>query len=478
MSTYPPSLLWYDLETWGANPAKDPACQFAAVRTDLALNPIGKPESFFCQISNDYLPHPEAVMVTGISPQQSLRDGMSEAAFMQRIHQQLSQPNTCVVGYNNLRFDDEVLRHSFYRNFYDPYAREWQHNNSRWDLIDIVRACYALRPDGIQWPTREDGSPSFKLEELSKANGLLHADAHEALSDVHATIGLARLVKQAQPKLYDYLFALRDKRKVAEQLNYLQMQPVVHVSSKLPASQGCCTWIVPLAAHPTNKNAIICANLQLDPTPLFELNTEQLREKLYTASADLPPGEQRLPLKLIHINKCPVIAPAKTLSEENAGRLGIDRQACLAHLALLKQQPGLAQKVADIYEQERDLPQPDADHALYSGGFIQNADKVRMQQVRDASAEQLSSLAVEFNDPRLTTLLFRYRARNYPQTLSEQEMQRWQRHRQYRLTEAESGASIILSEFIQRLEVLAEQHANQPEKLALLKALYQYAEQL
>ncbi|WP_166422887.1 exodeoxyribonuclease I [Paraglaciecola sp. 20A4] len=473
-----PSIYWHDYETWGVNPQKDPACQFAGIRTDLDLNIISKPLMMFNQIPNDYLPNPQACLITGITPQHSLRSGMIEPEFIAKIHQEFSQAETCVAGYNNIRFDDEVTRYTLYRNFYDPYAREWQNGNSRWDIIDLVRACYALRPNGIEWPLKEDGSPSFKLEDLSKANNIEHSSAHDAMSDVHATIGMAKLVKTAQPKLYDYLFNLRLKKNVIALLDTNNHTPLVHISSKLPAIQGCCTWIAPIAQHPTNKNAYIVVNLALDIQPLLTLSVEEIISKLYTPSNMLSEGEQRLPIKLIHVNKSPVLAPAKSLSEENAQRLGIDRPACLRNLQLLKQHPEIVEKLIAVNNEGRVSTALEADHALYTGGFFSPGDRALMNQVLVSSPEQLADLKLPFEDPRLVTLLFFYKARNFPNTLNEQELQRWKNHRTFRLMDDNSPASITMNDYIQSLELLSQQYQSNDDKLAILKALYKYAEQL
>lgn len=473
-----PSIFWHDYENWGANPTKDPAVQFAGIRTDLELNIIGKPANFYCQIPSDYLPHPQASLITGITPQQSLRDGMIEAEFANKIHQIFSVPGTCAAGYNSIRFDDEVTRNLFYRNFYDPYAREWQQGNSRWDIIDMVRACYALRPEGITWPTNEDGTPSFRLERLSEANAISHQDAHDAMSDVYATIGMAKRVRDTHPRLYDYLFNLRLKKEVSKLIDWQHKVPLVHISSKLPAINGCCTWIVPICPHPTNKNAIIALNLALDPTPLFSLPTDVLREKLYTPQTMLEENEQRLPIKLIHINKCPVIAPAKTLTQENAQRLGIDRSVCLSNLDKIKASEGLEQKLQDVFDTSGNTQQRDADHALYTGGFLSDADKSKAEQLHHCHPEQLASLNWKFDDNRLNTLLFRYRARNYPATLNANELEQWQRHRQFRLLDPDSPGSIKMQEYLQEIERLGELNAQDANKLAILRALYQYAQSI
>lgn len=473
------TILWHDYETWGVNPQKDFPCQFAGIRTDLNLNIVGKPLNWFSQIPNDYLPHPQACLVTGITPQQSLRDGMVEAAFMQKVLAQMSQANTCTAGYNSLRFDDEVTRFSLYRNLQDPYAREWKNGNSRWDIIDLVRTCYALRPEGLNWVYKEDGRPSFKLDELAPANGIEHEDAHDALSDVYATIGMAKKIKEAQPKLYQFAFDLRDKRKAAAALNIGAAQPVVHISSKLPATQGCCTWILPIAKHPKNNNAVICLNLALSPEPLFDLSAEELHQRLYTPLKLLANDESRLPIKLVHINKCPIIAPAKTLTEENAQRLGIDRAMCLTNLARIKQHPDIDQKLIDIFLIEEQVKETtDPDFALYSGGFISDSDRQILNNIVDSHPNNLDTQHWQFTDSRLEKLVFRFRARNYPQTLSDADMVKWQRHREYRLTDPNSPASIKMNEYMMQLEQLAQQHHNNPQKQAIIRALFQYAEGL
>ncbi|OFC72644.1 exodeoxyribonuclease I [Alteromonas confluentis] len=477
MTQNTPSLLWYDFESWGANPLKDSPCQFAAIRTDMALNVVGKPINIMAQIANDTLPQPQACLITGITPQQSLRDGMTEAEFARKIAEQMSQPNTCVVGYNSIRFDDEMTRSLLYRNFYDPYSREWRNGNSRWDIIDLARACYALRPDGITWPTREDGSPIFKLEALTKANDLEHGQAHDALSDVRATIALAKLIKQHQPKLYDYAFSLRSKQNVMKQIDVTQPSVVLHVSSRLPASQGCTTWVMPVAMHPTNANAVIAVDLSQPVDMLLENDAETLREKLYTSAEDL--GDTPRPgLKLIHINRSPFVTTAKAMTEENAARLGLNREQCLQNYKTLANYPDLQGKLSSVYNQPYEESDDDADHTLYSGGFLSDADRRWCDEVRETPPELLDRLSEQTQNSTLRTLLFRYRARNFPTTLTADELHRWQAHRQYRLTDKDSPATITLEPFLMELEQLAHEHENDPDKQAILRALYTYAQNL
>ena len=269
------SLFWYDFETTGINPRCDRPLQVAGIRTDENLNEIGEPLNLYCRLSPDILPHPQACLVTGIGPQVIAERGLPEAEFIARLHAEMAVPGTCTAGYNSLRFDDEVSRNIFYRNFYDPYAWSWQHDNSRWDLLDVMRACYALRPEGINWPENDDGLPSFRLEHLTVANDIEHSNAHDAMADVYATIAMAKLVKTQQPKLIDYLYAYRGKNKLMTLIDVPQMKPLVHVSGMFGAWRGNTSWVAPLAWHPDNRNAVIMVDLAGDIAPLPPLTHHQ-----------------------------------------------------------------------------------------------------------------------------------------------------------------------------------------------------------
>lgn len=458
------SIYWHDYETWGSNARRDRPCQFAGIRTNEALEVIGEPLTLYCKPAPDFLPHPGACRVTGIPPQRALQEGVSEADFCERILQELAEPGTCTSGYNSLRFDDEVTRHLLYRCFHDPYEREWKHGNSRWDLIDLLRTTRALRPEGIAWPEREDGSTSFRLEELTAANGIPHSGAHDALADVEATIALARLVRDKQPKLYDYLYALRNKNRVLALLDLQRHEPVVHVSGRFGARQGCLGIVIPLLRLANNANGIVVLNLLADPAPWLELDADRIREKLYTASADLAEGEERIGLKVVHLNRCPSVAPLSVLNEAVCRRYGIDlaeveqrRQQVLANASLLD-------RVREVFAVDGFAPETDPDFMLYSGGFFDDHDKRLMQQVHRLRPAQLATLATQFHDARLPELLFRFRARNYPETLDTAEQQRWQAFCRARLAGEAPGPGLSLPAFHEALAV---------ERDALPEALYQ-----
>ncbi|MEQ9943969.1 exodeoxyribonuclease I [Pectobacterium aroidearum] len=467
-----PTFFIHDYETFGKHPARDRPAQFAGVRTDMDFNIIGEPLVIYCRPSDDYLPEPEAVMITGITPQVALAKGVNEAEFARQIHDAFSVPGTCIMGYNNIRFDDEVSRNIFYRNFYDPYAYSWQNGNSRWDLLDALRACYALRPEGIVWPENNDGLPSFRLEHLTKANGISHEQAHDAMSDVYATIAMAKLFKQAQPKLFEYLFTLRNKNKISALIDIPQMKPLVHVSGMFGAARSNTSWVVPLAWHPDNRNAVIMCDLAGDMTPLLELDSETLRERLYTRRDALEPDQSAVPLKLVHINKCPVLAPANTLRPEDAERLGIDRQRCLDNLALLRNNTSVREKVVELFaEAPAFVASDDVDLRLYDG-FFGDADRMAMKIIQETTPQNLPALDLTFADNRLEPLLFRYRARNFPGTLDDREQQRWLQHRRAVFTPER------LQDYLSELSNLYQIHEDDKEKMAQLKALYAYAQEL
>lgn len=470
------TFFWHDYETFGIDPQRDRVCQFAGVRTDIDLNVIDEPVMAYCRPGPDYLPHPEACLITGITPQTADAQGIGEAGFAALVHNQLAQANTCALGYNSLRFDDEVTRNLLYRNFYDPYAREWQHGNSRWDLIDVARATQALRPDGLEWPRQADGSPSFRLEELTVANGIAHADAHDALADVHATIAVARLIKQRQPRLYRYLFENRGKHAVQSLLQLGSFTPLVHVSGRFPARNNCLAVIVPLCLHPGNQNEVVTYDLSVDPGPLLDLPAEDIRLRVFTAADALPAGTQRVPLKTIHINKCPVLAPLTVIRPADAERLALDLARCRTHLARIQAAPGLTAKLAAVYATPYAHPVPtDPELMIYSGGFFNDRDRQLMTAIRAAPPTALADFRGSFQDPRLKTMLFRYRARNFPETLTAAEQEDWQKFCRLRLAGGDDGSWLSMTAYLQKIRELSETNRDRQH---IFTALESWAGQL
>lgn len=473
MSTH--TFLWHDYETFGAQARRDRPAQFAAIRTDAALNEIGQPIMLYCQPAPDFLPDPAACLITGITPQICLERGIPEFQFAAEIEMAFAEPGTIGVGYNTIRFDDEITRFLFWRNLIDPYAREWQNQCGRWDILDVARTAHALRPEGIVWPKREDGNPSFRLEHLCAANGLLHESAHDALSDVRATIALARLIREKQPKLFDFCFELHKKDRVANEIGLhlppKTRKPHLHISGMFPVERGCLGVVWPLASHPNNKNEILVWDCAYDPSELFSLNPAAVRERMFSKTEDLPEGVNRLPVKSIHLNKSPiVIGNLKTLSPSMAERWGIDIEAALANAALAAAGPDLSALWREVYT--RPSEPLDVDEDLY-GGFVGNNDRRLLNQLRFLEPKQLAKARTGFDDHRLDELFFRYRARNFPSFLSAEEFKLWEDHRAARLFDGVGGGRTVDQFFadIDQLQETADERGEQ-----ILSALYDYAE--
>ena len=469
------TFLWHDYETFGAQARRDRPAQFAAIRTDAELNEIGEPIMHYCRPAPDFLPDPQSCLITGITPQVCLQRGVPEHQFAAIIEQALAESGTIGVGYNTIRFDDEITRFMFWRNLIDPYAREWQNNCGRWDILDMVRTAYAVRPEGINWPTHPDGRPSFKLEHLTVANGLVHDAAHDALSDVRATIALARLIRERQPKLFDFCFSLHKKDRVASEIGLPLQRPFLHISGMIPAERGCITLAWPLSAHPTNKNEVIVWDLACDPTELLGLDADTIRTRMFSKTDALPEGVTRLPIKTIHLNKSPmVINNLKTLSPAMAQRWGLDVAAALRN-ADIAAASGLNAKMDIIWREVFQRPAeatPDVDEDLY-GGFVGSNDRRLLNQLRTMSPEKLATTQSSFQDVRLEEILFRYRARNFPMTLSDHEMRLWEEHRAARLFDGAGGARTIEMLFSE-IDQLSEDADERSEDI--LGALYDYAE--
>ncbi len=475
------SFFWHDYETFGRVPRRDRPAQFAGVRTNAALQEISEPVMLYCQPAPDTLPDPESCLLTGITPQHCLAHGVPEHAFASQVLAALGAPGTVGVGYNSIRFDDEVTRHLFWRNLIDPYGREWQNGCGRWDLLDTVRCAHALRPDGLQWPRHADGPQagrvSFRLEQLTAANGLTHASAHDALSDVRATIALARLLRQQQPRLFDFCLKLHRKDAVWQEIGPLGAgrRPLLHISGMYPAERGCLGLVWPLALHPGNKNELIVWDLAHDPAELLALDVDTLRQRLFSKTADLSEGVARLPIKTIHINKSPVvIANLKTLQPALAERWGLDMAQGLRHAESAAAQADAlaAMPWRTVFQRPEPAHAPDVDEDLY-GGFIGSADRRSLERLRGLGGDALAGKRPAFDDGRLEELLFRYRARNWPATLDAAEQARWLQHCQQRLHDGVAGG-LTLAQYVERIDALSETADARGE--AILSALYDHAE--
>ena len=473
------SLLFYDLETSGFNAREQRIMQFAGQRTDMQLKPIGEPFNYLIKMTEDILPDPEAVLLTGITPQATIADGISEAEFLKIFANEISVPGTVFVGFNSIRFDDEFMRFLHYRNFYDAYEWHWADGRGRWDMLDVVRMTRALRPEGIKWPVDSDGVPANRLELLTAINGLSHLSAHDALSDVNATIALAQLIRSKQPKLFKFLLNNRDKKDVAKIV--LGGQPFVYTSGKYPSEFEKTTVAATVTEHPQKKGAIVY-DLRHDPTPFFDLTPEQLAEMWRHYCKDDPCKHQRLPVKTLQFNRCPAVAPIGVFNEECQTRLQLPLSLAAQNLSLLAQNSEFAQKLIKAVELMDKKYQTkliddviDADERLYDG-FIGDKDKSAMAKIRSANTDTLTTMKIEFEDDRLAGLLPLYKARNYPKSLNDNERQIWQKFCERRLLGGKNNSRA--AKFFEKLSKIAERPNLTDQQNYLLEELQLYAQSI
>jgi exodeoxyribonuclease-1 len=489
------TFYFYDLETSGINPRAQRIMQFAGQRTDENFNPIGEPQNWLVRLTDEILPDPDAVMITGITPQKTLEEGYSEAEFLELFYGEVLQPDTVIVGFNTVRFDDEFMRMALWRNFYDPYEWQWQDGRSRWDLLDAVRMIRALRPEGIEWPfepartwgesehgksLKSDSAeskelvPTNRLELLTKVNGLLHDNAHDALSDVLATISIAKLLKEKQPKIFEYLLDVRDKKRALELMDVDDPQPFVYTSGRYSNAWHKTTAVLPFAhgAH----GSVLVYDLRQDPAELAALSDDALKIAAFSRSRKT----EMLPVKALKPNACPAIAPLGVLNEASQKRIDLTLTQIQENYNRFLGIEGFAERLHQLYEQvdvarkSRYAPESDPDFMIYDG-FVGPEDKTKMRAVRVAKENELADLNLGFSDERLEGLLPRYKARNFSKSLTQDERAVWEEYKNQRITEGTKG-QLALAQFAARIDELAKQNANDKNAKYLLEELRLYAE--
>lgn len=444
--------------------------QFAGQRTTLDLEPIGEPYNILVKLNDDTLPSPDALMVTGITPQQTQADGLTEAEFAHLLMDEIFTEDTIVVGFNSIRFDDEFIRALFWRTFTDPYEWCWRDGRGRWDMLDVVRMTRALRPEGIEWPV-VDGKEVNKLELITKQNGIDHFKAHDALSDVEALIAVTRLIKEKQPQLYAHLFAVKDKKKVIELVNLENKKPFVYVSGRYEAEYHKATVAFPLTSG-RNGNVIVY-DLRYDPTPLLGLSPQELAKSMFAKWEDRQKDDfVKLPVKELQYNRAPAVAPVGVLEREDGWRkISLDAATIEKHRNILLSAPAFAENVRSLYEGRPEFAKAADPEAQLYDGFVPDVDKLRIEKVRHADANALADLHPDFTDERLNGLLLHYKARNFPQSLAEDEVVAWEQWRSERIKRQ-------LQPFVERLQQLAATHGADESKGYILQELQLWAESI
>lgn len=455
-------FLFYDYETFGTHTSLDKPAQFASIRTDQNLNIIEEPQCFYCFPPDDYLPDPNAVLITGITPQYTEKHGSNEYKFAKKIHNVLTTPNTCIVGYNNIIFDDEITRNIFYRNFFDPYEWSWKNNNSRWDLLNIVRACHALRPNGIKWPKNEFGVPIFKLSELTKINHILHNNVHDATSDVYATIKIAQLIKKKHPKLFNFFYKYRKKDILYKSVKIESFKPVIYISSYFGAIRNNSSCILPITWDLNNKNVLIAIDLFKDVKKLISfLKKKPLSNIFFENIFDLG-------VILVHLNRCPILAPIQSLRIKDIKRLNFDIDLYKNRVNLIKENLFLIRKVNKLlFRRDSYSISSNVDLQLYNS-FFNIHDKKLINLINQTKLHHLKNIQPNFYDIRLNCLFFRYKARNFFDVLNKNEKKIWL---EYCLNIFNAS---YLRKYFYDIKMLLNKHSNDIKNINLLYDLLKY----
>jgi len=460
------TFLWYDLETYGLNPRYDRIAQFAAQRTDMNLNPVGPAVILYGKVSDDYLPDPLACLITGITPEDH-PEALSEYELALRINEEFSEPYTVVCGFNNIRFDDEMVRSLLYRNLLDPYEREWKDGCSRWDILDLVRAAYDFRPAGIEWPVKnkDTGNPVFKLTELTQANHIDQTGAHDAMVDVNATIAIARLIKEKQPKLFSYAFKNRTKEAVKNKIQTPMGTPILYTASQFTNPNGCTAMVMPITPSVEQGNTIFCFDLSKDPTQLLSAPPEKI-----------PQCEG---FCKIATNRCPFVTQINLNfpGAEALVKMGIDWGECFHRYQMLRNEDSLIPKLRSLASDDEFQAVNDTDFQIYNG-FFSNDDKGQFDVIHNTKPEDMLGLNIKFSDVRIPEMLFRHVCRNWPEKLTAVQQQKWKSFCANRLLNPPGNVKVNWDFFNRKIDENLQSKNIEPKQKAVMMKLKKYGEEV
>ena len=392
----PNTYLFYDIETSGLNKCFDQVLQFAAIRTDLDLREVERYE-IFIKLNPDVVPAPDAVLVHQLNIEQ-MQSGVCEYEAMKEIHRLFNTPSTITVGYNNLGFDDEFLRFSFYRNLLAPYTHQYANNCGRMDIYPMTVMYYLFKPEVIVWPKVND-AVTLKLEHLSSYNKLIDGGSHDAMNDVEATLRLARLLKKEQA-MWEYLCGYFDKKTDLTRLEKLtfidnKYQHGLLIDGSLGGSKFYQSPVIGLGLHHHYKNQSLWLSLENNITTTASF----ISRKRFGESPILLPLTDRF---------------SRYLNEE---RLEI----VAANLDWLKKNPELFLEVVQYHKEYKypEIPDLDVDAALYQIGFTSDWERLKCNSFHAVDLPGKISLLDNFSTPNLRTQAIRVLGRNYPTVFSE-----------------------------------------------------------
>jgi exodeoxyribonuclease-1 len=338
----------------------------------------------------------------------------------------------------------------------------------------------ALRPDGIKWPFTDDGKPVNRLELLTAANKIEHIGAHDALADVKATISVAKLIKDKQPKLFSYLLSIRNKKQVAPIVE--SNEPFIYTSGRISSEYLNTSPFVNLAKNSDAGSAVVY-DLRFDPEELIDLSVDELIDKWKYVPNQPSPDK---PFKTIKYNHAPAISPMGVLDDASLKRLSINLEEVKKNLAKLnKIKPEFSKKISEVInamdnnrEKEIKAKQSDApynpDNMLYDG-FFGDGDNHLFEQIHNAKPDQINEAGKDLKDRRLVEMLPLYKARNYPKSLSAEEMETWEYYCSEKLTGGNESSP--LAYYFAKLDELSQKKMTKDQSF-LIEELKLYGQSL
>jgi exodeoxyribonuclease-1 len=398
------TFLFYDIETTGLNKSFDQVLHFAAIRTDRALKELERYE-IKMKLNPDVIPSP-AAMITHHMSLQEIANGIDEFAGIKKIHALLNQPDTISLGYNSLRFDDEFLRFSFYRNLLPPYTHQYANQCGRMDLYPMTVMYFLFKNSVLKWPMIA-GKPSLKLAALSTENQLAEGRAHHAMVDVEATLALARLFFK-ESEMWNYLAGYFNKESEHARLQDLKNTTALMIDGSIGAEKYYQCPVLFLGMHQHYKNQMLW--LRLDNEELCKITSETIPDVRVIHKKLAEPG---------------FILPFK---ERFLSHLTAERKALAdANKKWLEQHPTIfSELIAYHTDYQYPLyPTTDVSAGLYINGFWNSAETNFCRAFHTADQKQKAKLTEQMQNPQLQMLSLRILGRHYPDALTTHQAEQF-----------------------------------------------------
>jgi exodeoxyribonuclease I len=420
------TYLFYDIETTGLHNCFDQILQFAAIRTDLQLNELER-HSIWVRLRPDVMPAPRAILTHQISLTHLAQVGSCEYEAVKQIHGLVNTPGTISLGYNSLDFDDDFLRFSFYRNLLPPYTHQYANGCGRMDLFPFTVIYFLYHKNALAtWPTKPTGGSSLRLEDLSRANDLAADNAHDAMTDVEATLALARRFYASHLQSWEYICGYFNKTteqdRLAKLAKYaaLRLDDNIHpqavlVKGKVGAKNNYQNVVLSLgnSLHYANQSLW----LQLDNAALQRTTIESVADTAIFVQRKKGAG---MPVLL------PVIPRyLQKISDER-------QQTVQSNIEWLLQHPHILRAIINYHRHYKyqKVVNLDLDAALYENGFLSDSEQAACFRFHAATLEQKIAMLelAQFPTAKLRDQALRLLGRNYYAALPQALQQEFQHY--------------------------------------------------